>query len=124
MSVTKEDLVKAVETMSVLELNELIETLKEKFNVTGTPMMAVAGGGDDGGGGEAEKSSFNVVLKEVGTNKINVIKEVKAILGVGLKEAKDFVDKPGQALKEGANKEAAEEMKTKLEAAGAVVELQ
>lgn len=124
MSVTKEDLVKAVETMSVLELNELIETLKEKFNVTGTPMMAVVGGGDDGGEGEVEKSSFNVVLKEAGANKINVIKEVKVILGVGLKEAKDFVDKPGQALKEGANKEVAEEIKAKLEAAGAVVELQ
>lgn len=124
MSVTKEDLVKAVESMSVLELNELIETLKEKFNVTGTPMVAAAAGGEGAAGGDVEKSSFNVVLKEVGASKINVIKEVKTILEVGLKEAKDFVDKPGQVLKEGLNKEAAEEMKSKLEAAGAVVELQ
>lgn len=123
MSVTKEDLVKAVETMSVLELNELIETLKEKFNVTGTPMVAAAAGSGGDDGGEAEKSEFSVVLKEAGPNKINVIKEVKAILEVGLKEAKDFVEKPGQAIKEGLNKEAAEELKKKLEATGAVIEL-
>lgn len=121
MTLTKEDLVKAVESMTVLELNELIETLKEKFNVTGAPMVAAAGNAS----GEAEeKTSFKVVLKEVGPNKINVIKEVKVILGVGLKEAKDFVEKPGQAIKEGLDKVAAEEIKSKLEAAGAVLELQ
>ena len=124
MSLTKEDLGKAVEEMTVLELNDLIETLKEKFNVKGTPMMAVAAGGGEAGGAAEEKTSFKVVLKECGPNKINVIKEVKAILGVGLKEAKDFVEKPGQAVKEGVDKAAAEEIKTKLEAAGAVIELQ
>jgi large subunit ribosomal protein L7/L12 len=120
----KDDLVKAVEAMTVLELNELVETLKVKFNVTGNIMVAATDGKDGASGEKEEKTSFNVVLKEIGSSKISVIKEVKVILGVGLKEAKDFVEKPGQPLKEGLNKEDAEAMKAKLESAGAVIELQ
>jgi large subunit ribosomal protein L7/L12 len=123
MALTKEDFIKEVESMSVVELNELVEALKEKFGVTAAPVAAgpVQGGGDAGAG--EEKSSFDVVLKETGSNKIAVIKEIKAITGLGLKESKEFADNPGKAIKEGVDKAAAEEMKTKLEEAGATVEL-
>lgn len=120
MAMTKDDFIKEIEGMSVLELNELVEALKEKFGVTGAP-LAVAGAVADGAA--EEKSEFNVVLKETGSNKIAVIKEVKAITGLGLKESKEIVDNPGKAIKEAVAKDAAEEMKKKLEAAGAVVEL-
>ncbi len=122
MALTKEDFIKEIEGMSVLELNDLVEALKEKFNVSGAP-VAVAGGGDSAGAAE-EKSAFNVVIKEIGSNKIAVIKEVKAILGVGLKEAKEFTEAVGKPLKENVDKAGAEEMKKKLEGAGALVELQ
>ena len=116
---TKEDFIKAIEEMTVVELNDLVEALKEKFGVTGAP-VAVATAAEDAA---TEKSEFNVVLKEAGANKIAVIKEVKAITGLGLKEAKELVDNPGKPIKENVAKADAEEMKTKLEAAGAVVEL-
>ncbi len=122
MALTKEDFIKEIEGMSVLELNDLVEALKEKFNVSGAP-VAVAGAGA-AAGAEEEKSAFNVVLKEIGSNKIAVIKEVKAILGVGLKEAKEITENVGKAIKENVDKAAAEEMKTKIEAAGATIELQ
>lgn len=121
MAMTKDDFIKEIETMTVLELNDLVEALKEKFGVTGAP-VAVAGASAAAGGAE-EKSEFNVILKESGSNKIAVIKEVKAITGLGLKEAKEIVDNPGKAIKEAVAKDSAEEMKKKLEAAGAVVEL-
>lgn len=120
MAMTKDDFIKEIETMTVLELNDLVEALKEKFGVTGAPVVAAAGAT---AGGAEEKSEFNVILKESGSNKIAVIKEVKAITGLGLKEAKEIVDNPGKAIKEAVAKDSAEEMKKKLEAAGAVIEL-
>lgn len=121
MAITKEDFIKEVEKMTVLELNELVEALKEKFGVTGAPVAVAAGG--DGESADAGKSEFDVVLKSAGTNKIAVIKEVKVITGLGLKESKELVDNPGKAIKEKVAKEQAEEMKKQLETAGAEVEL-
>lgn len=123
MALAKEDFIKEIENMSVVDLHELVEAIKEKFGVTGAVAVAQAAGGADAGGAE-EKSSFNVVLKEVGANKIAVIKEVKALLGLGLKEAKEIAETPDKAIKEGVDKKEAEGMKAKLEAAGAKIELQ
>ncbi len=122
MALTKNDFIKEIEKMTVLELNDLVEALKEKFGVTGMPVMAqgVASGGADV---EVAKSAFDIVLKNPGGNKIAVIKEVKVITGLGLKEAKEFVDNPQKALKQNVDKAEAEEIKKKLEAAGAEVEL-
>ena len=113
--------------MSVVELNELVKALEEKFGVSAAAMAAPAAGGagaEEGGGAAAEeKDSFNVVLKDGGQQKIQVIKVVREITGKGLKEAKDLVDGAPQVVKEGAKKEEADELKAKLEAAGATVEL-
>lgn len=124
-----EDLIKSIEGMSVLELADLVKTLEEKFGVQANmPMMAsaVAGAGAAGAGAQAaeeEKSTFTVVLSSAGANKIAVIKEVRTMTSLGLKEAKDLVDAAPKPIKEGATKEEAEEMKKKLVAAGATVEL-
>lgn len=123
MALAKEDFIKEIEKMSVVDLHELVEAIKEKFGVTGAVAAAPAAAAA-GGDGAAEKSSFNVVLKEVGANKIAVIKEVKALLGLGLKEAKEVAETPDKAIKEGVDKKEAEEIKAKLEAAGAKIELQ
>ena len=123
MALAKEDFIKEIEKMSVVDLHELVEAIKEKFGVTGAVAAAPAAAAA-GGDGVAEKSSFNVVLKEVGANKIAVIKEVKALLGLGLKEAKEVAETPDKAIKEGVDKKEAEEIKAKLEAAGAKIELQ
>ena len=123
MALAKEDFIKEIEKMSVVDLHELVEAIKEKFGVTGAVAAAPAAAAA-GGDGAAEKSSFNVVLKEVGANKIAVIKEVKALLGLGLKEAKEIAETPDKAIKEGVDKKEAEEIKAKLEAAGAKIELQ
>lgn len=114
-------LVEEVENMSVLELNELVKVLEKKFGVSAVAMAAPAAGA----GAEAaeEKSSFTVHLKDSGASKIGVIKAVKELLGLGLKEAKDLVDGAPSDLKADVKKEEAEEMKTKLEEAGATVEL-
>ncbi|MFC1658517.1 50S ribosomal protein L7/L12 [Candidatus Omnitrophota bacterium] len=120
-----EDLMKSIEEMSVLELSDLVKALEDKFGVTAAmPAMAAApaAGGAQAQAGE-EKSTFNVVLASVGGNKISVIKEVRAITSLGLKEAKDLVDSAPKPVKEGVAKEEAEQMKKKLEAAGATVEL-
>ena len=124
MAMTKDDFIKEIESMSVVELNDLVEALKEKFGVTGAP-VAVAGGAAGGGdaGGAEEKSAFDIVLTDAGQNKIAVIKEIKAITGLGLKESKEIADNPGKTLKEGVDKAQAEELKSKLEGAGATVEL-
>lgn len=122
MALNTEEFIKEIEGMTVVELNELVESLKEKFGVTAAAVAAPAAGGDAAGAAE-EKSEFDVVLKAAGQNKIAVIKEVKAITGLGLKEAKALVDEPGKAIKEAAPKEEAEEIKKKLEDAGAEVEL-
>ncbi|MBS1959066.1 MAG: 50S ribosomal protein L7/L12 [Bdellovibrionales bacterium] len=123
-TVSKEQVVSFIENMSVLEMSQLVKELEEKFGVSAAaPMAVMAGGAAAGGAAAAEKTEFNVVLTSGGDNKINVIKEVRAITGLGLKEAKDLVEGAPKAVKEGVAKKDAEEMKKKLEAAGAKVEL-
>ncbi len=120
-----EELVKSIEGMTVLELSDLVKTLEEKFGVKANmPMIAapLAAGGAAVPAQE-EKSTFTVVLVSSGGNKISVIKEVRTMTSLGLKEAKDLVDAAPKPIKEGVTKEEAEEMKKKLEAAGATVEL-
>jgi large subunit ribosomal protein L7/L12 len=127
---SKDDILEAIGNMSVFELSELIEAFKSKFGVTiAAPVAAPAGGAAAGGaaGGAApaaeEKTEFTVVLKSSGDKKIQVIKEVRAITNLGLKEAKDLVEGAPGTVKEGVTKQEAEEIKKKLEAQGAVVEL-
>lgn len=120
------DIVATIEKMSVLDLAELVKVLEEKFGVSAAaPMMmaAPAAGAAAGAGAVEEKSEFNVELTGSGTNKIAVIKVVREITGKGLKEAKDLVDKAPQVVKEGADKATAEDIKKKLEEAGAQVTL-
>ncbi len=123
------DLVKQIEELSVLELSELVKVLEEKFGVSATAPMAVAvsGTSQNMSGGETEageeKSEFDVELKSIGDSKINVIKIVREITGKGLKEAKDLVEAAPKVIKEKASKKEAEELKKKLEEAGATVEL-
>ena len=125
-SLSKDDILEAIGNMSVIELAELIDDFKEKFNVTvaAAPVAAAApaGGGGDAGGAE-EKSEFDVILADVGSKKIQVIKVVREITSLGLKEAKELVDGAPKAVKEGASKEEAEGIKAKLEEQGATVEL-
>ena len=127
MSEKLETIVDQVAELSVLELSELVKALEEKFGVeAAAPMMmgampAAAAGGD--AGGAEEPSSFDVILKEIGSQKIPVIKEVRTITGLGLKEAKELVDSAPKAIKEGVSKEEAEEIGGKLEGVGATVEL-
>jgi large subunit ribosomal protein L7/L12 len=128
MALNMEDMVKTIESMTVLELSDLVKTLEEKFGVKANmPMMAapMAGGAAAGGVAPAaeEKSTFTVVLANAGANKIAVIKEVRTMTNLGLKEAKDLVDAAPKPIKESVPKEEAEDMKKKLEAAGATVEL-
>lgn len=119
---SKEQIIEAIKGMSVLELNDLVKAIEEEFGVTAAAPVAVAGGA---AGGEAaeEKTEFDVILANAGGSKINVIKAVRAITGLGLKEAKGLVDGAPAPVKEGASKEEAEEIKSKLEEAGATVEL-
>lgn len=125
MAINKEDFISQVESMSVAELNDLVKALEEKFGVSAASFAASAGPAAGGEGAEAgeEKDSYTVVLKDAGSAKIQVIKTLREITGLGLKEAKEMTDKPGSNVKEGVKKAEADEMKTKLEAAGAVVEL-
>ena len=122
----QEELLEAIGGMTVLELSEFVDAFKEKFNVTAVAApVAVAGGaaaGGDAGGAEA-KDEFDVVLAGVGDKKIQVIKVVRELTGLGLKEAKDVVDGATSSVKEGATQEEADEMKAKLEEVGATVEL-
>jgi large subunit ribosomal protein L7/L12 len=117
------DIIEKVEKLSVLELAELVKALEEKFGVSAAA-MAVAGPAAGGAAGGEEKSTYNVVLKAGGDQKINVIKLVKEATGLGLKEAKDLVDGAPKAIKEGLKKDEADELKKKLEDVGATVELQ
>ena len=121
MSITNDQLVEHVSQMSVLDLANLVKELEEKFGVSAAP-VAVAGGAAGGAAAE-EKTEFNVVLADLGAKKINVIKEIRGITGLGLKEAKEMAESAPKTIKEGVTKEEAEEMKKKLEAAGAKVEL-
>ena len=124
MSEKFKDIISKIESLTVLELSELVTALEEKFGVSAAA-MAVAGPGAAGGvAAQEEKTSWNVVLKASGDQKINVIKAVKEATGVGLKEAKDIVEGVPKTLKEGLKKEDAEELKKKFEAVGATVELQ
>lgn len=122
-TVSKEQVVSFIENLSVLELSKLVKELEEKFGVSAAAPMAVMAGAAAGGAPAAEKTEFEVVLTAGGDNKINVIKEVRAITGLGLKEAKDLVEGAPKVIKEGVAKKDAEEMKKKLEAVGAKVEL-
>ncbi len=121
-TVSKEQVVSFIENMSVLELSKLVKELEEKFGVSAAAPMAMMAGGA-AGPAAVEKTEFEVVLTAAGDSKINVIKEVRAITGLGLKEAKDLVEGAPKVVKEGLNKKDAEEMKKKLEAVGAKVEL-
>lgn len=123
---SKEQLVDFIESMTVLELKELVDLLEDKFGVSAAP-IAVAGGavagGADAGAAAAEKTDFTVTLKTTGDKKIQVIKVVRALTGLGLKEAKDLVDAAPKAIKDGVPKDEAEKMKADLEKEGATVEL-
>lgn|SRR5699024_1466242 len=119
---TKEQIIDALKEMSILDLNDLVKAIEEEFGVTAAAPVAVAGGGGDGEAAE-EQSEFDVVLEDAGQSKIKVIKAVREITGLGLKDAKDLTDSAPKAVKEGVAKEEAEEIKEKLEEAGATVEL-
>ncbi|HHL38930.1 MAG TPA: 50S ribosomal protein L7/L12 [Deltaproteobacteria bacterium] len=122
--VTKDDVIKFIENMTVLELSELVKELEEKFGVSAAAPVAVAAAAAPAEAAAAEeKDEFDVILKEIGSEKIKVIKEVRAVTGLGLKEAKDLVESAPKALKEGVSKDEAEEIKKKVEAVGAKVEI-
>lgn len=121
MAITNEQLIEHVSKMTVLDLANLVKELEEKFGVSAAP-VAVAGAAAAGPAAE-EKTEFTVVLAEKGASAINVIKEVRAITGLGLKEAKDLVEGAPKTVKEGVSKDEAAELKKKLEAAGAKVEI-
>ncbi len=124
-----EAFIESIEKMTVKELNDLVKALEEKFGVSASaPVMAVAGGMPGAAGGGAaeaaeEKTEFDVILQAAGAQKIQVIKEVRAITSLGLKEAKELVDSAPKPIKEGISKDEAEEIKSKLEAVGATVEI-
>ena len=120
---TKEEILSAIENLTVLELAELVKAAEEKFGVSAAAPVAVAAAAPAEGAAAAEKSEFDVILKDAGASKINVIKAVREATGLGLKEAKALVDGAPAAVKEGVAKAEAEDLKGKLEAAGATVEL-
>ena len=125
---TKEDILDSIASMTVLELSELLKEFEEKFGVTAAAPMAVASAGGGGGGGEAapveeEQDEFDVILAEVGAQKIPVIKEVRSLTNLGLKEAKDLVDGAPKEVKAGVSKQDAEDIKKKLTEAGGTVEI-
>jgi large subunit ribosomal protein L7/L12 len=124
--ISKEDVVEFISNMTVLELSEMVKELEEKFGVSAAAPVAMAAGapaGEAGAAAEEEKTEFDVILVSPGDKKIQVIKEVRAITGLGLKDAKALVDEAPKPVKEGMPKEDAEKMKTQLEEAGAQVEL-
>lgn len=120
---TKEQIIEAVKNMTVLELNELVKAIEEEFGVTAAAPVVVAGGAAAGAEAAAEKTEFDVILADAGAQKIKVIKVVREITGLGLKEAKDLVDNTPKPIKEAVSKEEAEEIKAKLEEVGAKVEV-
>ena len=125
MAMSKEDILEAVGAMSVMELNDLVKAFEEKFGVSAAAMAVAgpAGGAAAGGAAAEEQTEFTVFLAEFGANKVAVIKAVREITGLGLKEAKDMVDSAPKPVKEGVSKADAEEAKKKLEDAGAKVEI-
>ncbi|HBO11711.1 MAG TPA: 50S ribosomal protein L7/L12 [Halieaceae bacterium] len=126
MGMSKDDILEAIAAMSVMEVVELIDAMEEKFGVTAAAAVAAApaaAGGDAGGAAAEEQTEFDVMLTAAGDKKVNVIKVVRAVTGLGLKEAKGLVDGAPSAVKEGASKEEAEDIKKQLEEAGGTVEL-
>ncbi len=126
-TMTKDDILEWVKGATMLEISELVKSIEEEFGVSAAAPVAVAGvaagGGGDAGGGEDEKTEFDVILAEVGGQKLQVIKVVREVTGLGLKEAKEMVDGAPKPIKEGTTKEDADEVKKKLEEAGAKVEI-
>lgn len=123
MAVTKQDVIDFIANMSVLELSELIKEFEEKFGVSASAPVAVAAVGAVAEAPKEEKTEFDVILATVGSEKIKVIKEVRAVTGLGLKEAKELVESAPATLKEATTKEDAAEIKAKIEAVGATVEI-
>jgi large subunit ribosomal protein L7/L12 len=124
MAISTEELVKEVESWTVLELNERVKALEEKFGVSAAmPMMAAAGAGAGAAAAAEEKTSFDVILTNSGDKKIQVIKVIRELTNLGLKEAKDIADTAPKAVKTGVSKDDADKIKAKLEEAGATVEL-
>ena len=127
MALSKDDILNAIAEMSVMDVVELVSAMEEKFGVTAAAAVAAApvaaAGGGAGAGAAAEKDEFDVVLASAGEKKVNVIKVVRGVTGLGLKEAKDLVDGAPNTIKEGASKDEAEDIKKQLEEAGASVEL-
>jgi large subunit ribosomal protein L7/L12 len=125
--ISKDDILEGIANLSVLELSELLKDFEEKFGVTAAAPMAVAAapaaGGGDGSGGEDEQTEFDVILNAAGDKKIQVIKEVRSLTSLGLKEAKDLVDSAPKPVLERVSKEDADKAKAKLEEAGATVEV-
>ena len=123
MAITKDDILEAVASMSVMDLNDLVKAFEEKFGVSAAAVAVAAGPAAGGAAAAEEKTEFDVILAEAGANKVSVIKAVREITGLGLKEAKDMVDGAPKAVKEGVSKAEAEDAKKKLEEAGAKAEL-
>ena len=125
MALSNEDILNAIAEMSVMDVVELVSAMEEKFGVSAQAAVAVAAGPAAGGGEAAaeEKTEFDVVLSAIGEKKVNVIKAVRSITGLGLKEAKDLVDGAPSTIKEGASKDEAEDVKKQLEEAGGAAEL-
>lgn len=123
MAISKEDILEAVGTMSVMELNELVKAFEEKFGVSAAAMAVAAGPAAGPAAAEEEQTEFTVLLADFGANKVSVIKAVRELTGLGLKEAKDVVDTAPKPIKEGVSKAEAEEARKKLEEAGAKVEI-
>ena len=126
MALSKDEILDAIAEMSVMDIVALIEAMEEKFGVTAAAAVAAApaaAGGGDAGGAAEEQTEFDVVLTSAGEKKVNVIKVVRAVTGLGLKEAKGLVDGAPSSIKEGASKEEAEDVKKQLEEAGAAVEV-
>ncbi len=123
-NLTVDDIIEAIKNMTMLEVKDLVEKLEDEFGVTAAaPVAMVAGGVAAEGGATEEKTEFDVVLVNHGDKKINVIKEIRAITGLGLKEAKELVEASGKPVKEGVSKEEAEDIKKKLTEAGATIEI-
>lgn len=120
---TREDILQAIENMTVLELSELVKAMEEKFGVSAAAPVAVAAAPSAAAEAAEEKTDFDVILQSAGEKKINVIKVVRELTSLGLKEAKELVDNAPNPVKEGVSKELAEEVKAKLEEAGATVEI-
>ncbi len=123
MAISKEDILEAVGAMSVMELNDLVKAFEEKFGVSAAAMAVAAPGAGAAAPAAEEKTEFDVILASAGANKVNVIKVVRAITGLGLKEAKDLVDGAPKTVKEGCAKAEAEDIKKQLTEAGATVEV-